>query len=186
MKSPVSSTWLLILKLEEGLSACMSSDTCILLVSSSHPSGMSANPCPSLSPVLLDVVRCAFLRHHRVTVEAGLLDSPSAGSSHGQSHQRLCTAAAQLVHRQDPLAVEPALTWVVLSALKGLQPLPSAGSQAAHAVDNCRAYGEDAALRQSPVCRPQLVGPQLGLCRLAGCLAVCRQLLQCSSWLGAF
>ena len=110
MKSLVSSTWLLILKLDEGLSACMSSDTCILLVSSSHPSGISANLCPSLSPLLLEVGRCAFLRHHRETVEAGLLDSPSAGSSHGQSHQLLCFVAVQLV-RQDPQQVAPAFDW---------------------------------------------------------------------------
>ena len=122
MKSLVSSTWLLILKLEEGLSACRSSDTCILLVSSSQPSGMSANPCPSLVPVLLEIVRCAFLRHHRETVEAGLLDSPSAGSSHGQSHQLLCSVAAQLVHRQGPQQVAPALAGMVLTAHKDLQP----------------------------------------------------------------
>ena len=132
MKSLVSSTWLLILKLEEGLSACMSSDTCILLVSSSHPSGMSANPCPSLLLLLLELVRCAFFRHHRDTVETGLLDSPSAGSSHGQSHQLLWNVAVQLVYRQDPSAGCASLGRN--GSLGACSPCPL---QAADVVNNC-------------------------------------------------
>ena len=132
MKLLVSSTWLLILKLEEGLSAWKSSDTCILLVSSSPSSGISVKPCPSLLPLLLEVVRCAFLRHHRETVEVevGLLDSLSAGSQPCFSPTSFCTVwlfswSTDRSHQQ----VVQALTGVVLSVLEGRQPLASAGSR---------------------------------------------------------